>query len=174
MRVIEPYARLMDVPDRVRGIELLQKIEWAGRISHRSEDAQSADSWQRFVSAVVLGHGDWSIVEHATATVDCYVDRGITHEIVRHRLFAFTQESTRFVNYEKKDAAILCYARRHDRTAGRGMAPGCRRCGNAIPRNDRGGRSPSSCALSLPERSRLAHHHHRQPAQLAAFPSHAD
>lgn len=105
MQIVEPYARLMDVPSQERGIELLKKIEWAGRISHRSEDAQSADSWQRFISAVVLGHGDWSIVEHATATVDCYVDRGITHEIVRHRLFAFTQESTRFVNYEKKMAA---------------------------------------------------------------------
>lgn len=50
----------------------------------------------------MIGHGDWSIVEHASATVDFLVDRGITHEIVRHRLFSFTQESTRFVNYEKK------------------------------------------------------------------------
>jgi thymidylate synthase (FAD) len=49
-----------------------------------------------------MGHGDWSIVEHVNATVDAVVDRGITHEIVRHRLFSFTQESTRFVNYEKK------------------------------------------------------------------------
>jgi thymidylate synthase (FAD) len=51
---------------------------------------------------VVLQHGDWSVVEHASVSVDFYVDRGITHEMVRHRLFAFTQESTRFVNYEKK------------------------------------------------------------------------
>jgi thymidylate synthase (FAD) len=34
--------------------------------------------------------------------VDFYVDRGVTHEIVRHRLASFTQESTRFVNYAKK------------------------------------------------------------------------
>lgn len=102
MKIVEPYARLMDVPDRDCGIALLKKIEWCGRISHRSEDAQTPDSWERFIRAVVIGHGDWSIVEHASVTIDMLVDRGITHEWVRHRLCAFTQESTRFVNYEKK------------------------------------------------------------------------
>lgn len=102
MKIVEPYAYLMDVPDRDAGIALLRKIEWCGRISHRSEDAQTPDSWQRVLQAIVMDHGDWSIVEHASASVDALVDRGITHEIVRHRLFSFTQESTRFVNYEKK------------------------------------------------------------------------
>ena len=102
MNIVQPYARMMDVPDREAGIKLLKKIEWCGRISHRSEEAQTDDSWDRFISTVVLGHGDWSIVEHASVTVDMVVDRGITHEWVRHRLFSFTQESSRFVNYEKK------------------------------------------------------------------------
>ncbi len=102
MNIVKPYATLMDVPTREIGIKLLQKIEWCGRISHRSEEAQTPESWDRFIRAVVLGHGDWSIVEHVSATVDFLVDRGITHELVRHRLFSFTQESTRFVNYEKK------------------------------------------------------------------------
>src|ERR1041385_8556484 len=102
MIIVEPYAKLLDIDTPEMGIALLKKIEWCGRISHRSEDAQTETSWDRFIRAVVLQHGDWSIVEHASATVDMLVDRGITHEIVRHRLFAFTQESTRFVNYEKK------------------------------------------------------------------------
>jgi thymidylate synthase (FAD) len=102
MNIIQPYARLMDIPDRAAGIALLKKIEWCGRISHRSEESQGEDTWERFLRTVVLGHGDWSIVEHASVTVDAVVDRGITHEWVRHRLFSFTQESTRFVNYEKK------------------------------------------------------------------------
>ena len=102
MNIVQPYAKLMDVPDLAAGIKLLQKIEWCGRISHRSEEAQTEDSWRRFIETVVLGHGDWSIVEHANVTIDMVVDRGITHEWVRHRLCAFTQESTRFVNYEKK------------------------------------------------------------------------
>lgn len=102
MNLVEPYARLMDVPDRQAGVQLLRKIEWCGRISHRSEEAQTDDSWARFLRAVVVGKGDWSIVEHASATVDALIDRGITHEWVRHRIGAYTQESTRFVNYEKK------------------------------------------------------------------------
>lgn len=102
MNIVGPYAVLMEVPDRNAGITLLKKIEWCGRISHRSEDAQTDESWDRFLRAVVLGKGDWSIVEHAVVSVDAIVDRGITHEWVRHRLASFTQESTRFVNYEKK------------------------------------------------------------------------
>ena len=108
MRIVEPYAKLLDIgglETRITsdaGIRVLRKIEFCGRISHRSEDTQSPISWERFIKAVVIEHGDWSIVEHASATVDFLVDRGITHEIVRHRLFSFTQESTRFVNYEKK------------------------------------------------------------------------
>jgi thymidylate synthase (FAD) len=102
MNIVQPYAKLIGIDTPEQGIELLKKIEWCGRISHRSEDAQADTSWDRFIRAVVLQHGDWSIVEHASVSVDMLVDRGITHEIVRHRLFAFTQESTRFVNYEKK------------------------------------------------------------------------
>lgn len=102
MEIIEPYAKMVDVPDVKYGIALLKKIEFCGRISHRSEDAQTETSWERFIRSVVLSHGDWSIVEHASVTVDAVVDRGITHEWVRHRIGAYTQESTRFVNYEKK------------------------------------------------------------------------
>lgn len=102
MNIVEPHARILDIPDRTTGIALLRKVEWCARISHRSEDAQGSDSWERLIRAVVLDHGDWSVTEHASVTVDALVDRGITHEIVRHRLFSYTQESTRFVNYKKK------------------------------------------------------------------------
>lgn len=102
MNIVEPYARIMDIPDLEAGIDILRKIEWCARISHRSEETQTKNSWNRLLTAVVLQHGDWSVTEHASVSVDMLVDRGITHEIVRHRLFSFTQESTRFVNYEKK------------------------------------------------------------------------
>lgn len=129
MNIVEPYATLMDVPDRDAGVRLLKKIEWAARTSHRSEETQTDDSWDRFVRAVVIGHGDWSVVEHASASVDMLVDRGITHEIVRHRLFSFTQESTRFVNYEKKmppsfimpDFSALTYRHEAETTWRRGI-----------------------------------------------------
>lgn len=89
------------------GIQALQWIEYCARISHRSEEKQTEDSYLRFIKAVVVDKGDWSVVEHASASVQFIVDRGITHELVRHRLFSFTQESTRFVNYEKKNGTIL-------------------------------------------------------------------
>lgn len=102
MNIVEPYAKLIDLPDRETGVRLLQKIEAFARISHRSEDAQTDVSWERFVAAVVLNHGDWSVVECVSVAVEMYVDRGVTHEVVRHRHFSFVQESTRFVNYQKK------------------------------------------------------------------------
>jgi thymidylate synthase (FAD) len=105
MKIIEPSAEVLTpfgplTPEI--GIKMLQFIERIARISHRSEDRQTDDSWRKFIEAVVIGHGDWSVVEHCSLTVLFRVDRGITHELVRHRLFSFTQESTRFVNYGKQ------------------------------------------------------------------------
>lgn len=127
MQIIEPYAKMLPLqffvmfkprslgptttmaepfnqftPDM--GLALIRHIEWCSRISHRTEEAVTEDSWKRIIQNVVIEHGDWSVTEHASVSVDFYVDRGITHELVRHRLFAFTQESTRFVNYQKKMA----------------------------------------------------------------------
>lgn len=101
MKIIEPSFEIVNPKNRDAGIDALRFIERMARISHRSEDLQTVDSWDRFIRAVVIAHGDWSVVEHAHATVIFRVDRGVTHELVRHRLFSFSQESTRFVNYEK-------------------------------------------------------------------------
>lgn len=89
------------------GRRLLEHIEFSGRISHRSEDA--APDTKRFIKAVVIDHGDWSITEHAYLSVDAVMDRGITHEWVRHRMASYTQESTRFVNYQKKMPPAFVY-----------------------------------------------------------------
>lgn len=101
MRVIEPSFTVVSPDGLPAGIEQLRHIERMARISHRAEDKQTEDSWKRFIKAVVMEHGDWSVVEHAYSTVIFRVDRGVTHELVRHRLFSFTQESTRFVNGRK-------------------------------------------------------------------------
>lgn len=103
MRIIQPSATLL-----TGLIGSLSFIESAARVSHRSEDLQTATP-ERFIETVVLGHGDWSVVEHVSASVEFIVDRGITHEIVRHRHFSYTQESTRFVNYAKKMPPAFIY-----------------------------------------------------------------
>lgn len=110
MNIVEPYAHLQafdrdgePTPFEQRdGIGLLRRVEYFGRISHRSEDKQTMDTWKRFIQATVMEHGDWSIVEHASASVMIYHDRGVQQELTRHRLPSYTIESTRFVNYEKK------------------------------------------------------------------------
>lgn len=117
MRIIRPYAKIMPLPgfpgcesfDQQMGFSLLRHIEWSARISHRSEEAQLEFTHERIIKSVVIDHGDWSVTEHAVVSVDAVMDRGITHEWVRHRLFGFTQESTRFVNYEKKMPPSFIY-----------------------------------------------------------------
>ena len=106
MKIVRPYAKIME-PEQLA--DSLRRIEYAARVSHRSEDGQTDESAERFIRAVVLQHGDWSVVEHVSASVEFLVDRGITHEIVRHRIASYTQESTRFVNYAKKMPPSFIY-----------------------------------------------------------------
>lgn len=80
--------------------EELQHIEKIGRECYQSmssfkEDGSSAE---KFIKNLIK-HGHESVIEHSTLSVRFYVDRGVTHEIVRHRLASFTQESTRYCNY---------------------------------------------------------------------------
>lgn len=105
MNIIQPYAKIME-PEQLA--QALKRIEYAARVSHRSED-ESGLNTERFIRAVVLQHGDWSVVEHVSCSVEFVVDRGITHEIVRHRIASYTQESTRFVNYAKKMPPSFIY-----------------------------------------------------------------
>jgi thymidylate synthase (FAD) len=106
VNIVEPYAKILSihgqVPSARAGIDALRFVEFCARVSHASEDAQTEDSWKRFIEFVVMTKGDWSVTEHVNVTVDFLVDRGITHELVRHRLASYTQSSTRFINYAKK------------------------------------------------------------------------
>jgi thymidylate synthase (FAD) len=100
------------------GIELVRRVEWCARISHRTEEKQTDDSYARFLQTWVMEHGDFSTIEHCNISADLVVDRGLSHELVRHRLAKIldldidagppevTQESTRFVNYGKKGGSI--------------------------------------------------------------------
>lgn len=108
INLIDPSARMQayTIPNQNytswEGVNALRRIEYQARISHRSEDAQTSESYMRFIPVVVIKQGDWSVTEHASVTVEIVHDRGMTHEIVRHRPFSPTMESTRFINYNKK------------------------------------------------------------------------
>ncbi|MGO9014288.1 MAG: FAD-dependent thymidylate synthase [Dissulfurispiraceae bacterium] len=82
----------------VDGIAILKKIEAAGRTCYKSEDKSTDDSAIKFVSGVIKA-GHHSVIEHHNITVKIITDRGVTHEIVRHRIASYSQESTRYCNY---------------------------------------------------------------------------
>jgi len=95
--IIKPWAHIEDEFD---GNEMLKRIERAGRTCYKSEDKITDESAPAFVKKIMaMGHE--SVLEHEKVTVRVVCDRGVTHEIVRHRLCAFSQESTRYCDYHK-------------------------------------------------------------------------
>lgn len=88
--------------DDVNGQEILKKIEKCGRVCYKSEGRITDGSAEKFV-ANIIKRGHEAVLEHASITVKFVVDRGVSHEIVRHRLASYCQESTRYCNYSKDD-----------------------------------------------------------------------
>lgn len=97
MRIIEPYFEILDELD---GKKMLQKIERIGRVCYKSEDLITEDSAEKFIGNI-LKRGHESVIEHEKISVKMVCDRGVTHEIVRHRVASYSQESTRYCNYQK-------------------------------------------------------------------------
>lgn len=82
------------------GIEELQHIEKIGRVCYKSEDKITSDgkSAKKFVK-MIIDKGHEAMIEHSSLSVKFIVDRGVSHELVRHRIMSFAQESTRYCNY---------------------------------------------------------------------------
>ena len=97
MRTIQAH---FIIQSQVDGDYILKQIELAGRTAYKSEDKITPDSAKDFVK-MIRGRGHLSVFEHQFVTVRVICDRGVSHEIVRHRLAAYTQESTRYCNYTK-------------------------------------------------------------------------
>ena len=98
MRVIEPGHEIVFMPGTD---EILHLLELAGRTCYKSEDKITDDSAAGFVGRIVRS-GHESVIEHANITVRFIIDRGVSHELVRHRLAAYSQESTRYANYSQE------------------------------------------------------------------------
>lgn len=95
MKIIKPYYTI-ETP--LNSIEILQRIEAAGRTCYKSEDKITPESAGPFVAALIK-RGHESVLEHVSITVRFVCDRGVSHELVRHRLASFSQESTRYCNF---------------------------------------------------------------------------
>lgn len=88
------------IEDEIKGEEILNKIERAGRTCYKSDGRITNSSSKDFVRKIIAS-GHESVVEHEKVTVRVICDRGISHEIVRHRIASYSQESTRYCNYTK-------------------------------------------------------------------------
>ena len=95
MRIIEPSFEILD---KIDGQLIIESIERIGRTCYKSEDKITKDSARSFVSRIIKS-GHESVIEHEKITVKIICDRGVSHEIVRHRIASYSQESTRYCNY---------------------------------------------------------------------------
>ena len=95
MKIIEASYSI-ETP--IDGAEILKRIEKAGRTCYKSEDRITAESAEAFVR-MLIERGHESVLEHESITVRFVCDRGVSHEIVRHRLASYSQESQRYVRY---------------------------------------------------------------------------
>jgi thymidylate synthase (FAD) len=82
---------------------MLELIEESARVCCKSEP-DSADPYKVMCKALKRGHE--SVIEHSMMTVRFVANRGFSHELVRHRLAAFSQESTRYCDYSKVYAMV--------------------------------------------------------------------
>ncbi|MBQ9618799.1 MAG: FAD-dependent thymidylate synthase [Oscillibacter sp.] len=82
------------------GLAMVKNIERMGRICYKSEGNISDTSYRKFLQNL-LARGHESVIEHGKVSVLVICDRGVSHEIVRHRIASYSQESTRYCNYSQ-------------------------------------------------------------------------
>jgi thymidylate synthase (FAD) len=90
MKIVQPSVELEWITPNAA-----KMVEMAGRTCYKSECGTDPDDFVR----KIIGRGHDSVLEHACMSVRIICDRGISHEIVRHRVASYSQESTRYCNY---------------------------------------------------------------------------
>lgn len=100
MKLIKPSFEILQFDDN-------KLIELAGRTCYKSEDKIAEGTCDKF-AALRIKEGHEAMIEFGHATVKIVCDRGVSHEIVRHRLFSFAQESTRYCNYAQEKFGNEC------------------------------------------------------------------
>lgn len=97
MKIIKADAGIMQ---HIDGNEILRHLERCGRVCYKSENRIAFNSAWQFVAGIIK-RGHEAVLEHYSFTVKFICDRGVSHELVRHRLASYCQESTRYCNYSK-------------------------------------------------------------------------
>ena len=98
MKIIEQSVELAQ---DLNPAEIMKQIERAGRVCYKSESNISDESAEKFI-ANIIKRGHESVIEHVSITFKIICDRGVSHEIVRHRLASYSQESSRYCDYSNE------------------------------------------------------------------------
>jgi len=97
MKIVKPSFEILNNPS---GYHILRLIEMSGRVCYKSESKITTKSAAPFVKGLI-DRGHEAMLEHQSVSVLIVCDRGISHELVRHRLASYAMESQRYVNYGK-------------------------------------------------------------------------
>ena len=97
MKIINAGFRILS---NINGMEMLQAIEYIARTCYKSENSITELSAVKMVESLIRS-GHEAMLEHQSISVKFIVDRGVSHELVRHRMASYAQESTRYCNYSK-------------------------------------------------------------------------
>lgn len=95
MKIIKASATLVSTLDTD---DVMRLLERAGRVCYKSESNIADGSAEKLLGNIIK-RGHESVIEHFSVTFQIVCDRGVSHEIVRHRLASYSQESTRYCNY---------------------------------------------------------------------------
>ena len=98
MKIINQTFEILTPIDSDR---ILKNLERIGRVSYKSEDLITEDSAKKFIKKIIENRHE-TVIEHENISIKVITDRGVSHEIVRHRIASYIQESTRFCNYSKQ------------------------------------------------------------------------
>lgn len=97
MKIIEPSVEILTP---INGDEILKHIELCGRVCYKSEDLITDDSSKKFVQNIINRKHE-SVLEHFSISIKFITNRAVSHELVRHRLASYSQESQRYCSYAK-------------------------------------------------------------------------
>jgi thymidylate synthase (FAD) len=95
MKIVKPGYQIITY---VNAYETLLNVMRAGRTCYKSEGDEGPIAVSEF-SKMIINRGHLSVIEHESVSVRIVCDRGVSHELVRHRLASYSQESTRYCNY---------------------------------------------------------------------------
>jgi thymidylate synthase (FAD) len=104
MKIVEQSFQIISPADQFGFIQEAKLIEQAGRVAYQSNGYITEFSFDAFIRKII-SRGHEAVIEFGSMAVKFITERGVTHELVRHRLCSFLQESTRYCNYTTHETA---------------------------------------------------------------------